>query len=215
MRLNVDNRGSVEPRDGPQRGDNQTAWRTFNVRPAPSISCNLTASPTKIEPGESSTLTWTIPKGTPKYGTINGEPVTNIGTTFSSVITPTIDFGVVTYTLALTATDDDVTTCFTDVRVGSNLWEPPTIELGSKPGIVRRGSMATLEWSISDLSTSICTIAGPSLSTPLSISEETGRSSVGPIMATSNYTLLCKGGELFDDVSTSVKIEVIPEAYEI
>ena len=90
----------------------------------------------------------------------------------------------------------------------------PEITLVATHDVVRMKATTTLEWTISDLTANICTIKGPGLHNPYTISTKNGSLDIGQITSVSKFTLMCVS-DLHDDIMTTETVEVIPNVLEI
>ncbi len=116
--------------------------------PTPLPVCTLTANPTKINKGDSSTLTWTTDNA--HTVTLKRATGTNAVALDGSVqVTPSI-----TYTFVLTATGDGGTvTCSKTVTVTPPVISKPTCELNANPLKINQGDSSTLTWKTTNATT--------------------------------------------------------------
>jgi hypothetical protein len=118
-----------------------TCQATITVTPpiVPAPTCALTANPTQVVLGGSSTLTWTSENTTrvdiPGVGT-------NLATSSSAVVSPATT---TTYTGTFYGEDDTQITCQATITV--TLTPEPSCSLSANPTRVSQGGTATLTWS--------------------------------------------------------------------
>lgn len=153
----------------------------------------LTADPTTIDAGESSTLTWSSTNAT--SCTASGGWSGTKATSGSTSVSPT---ETVTYTLTCTGpggtASDDATVTVIDVEP-----EDPTVEITADPMTIIAGSSSTLTWN-SENADSCEASNGWSGSKALD-----GSQSVSPTVTTT-YTITCEGdgGSASDSVTVTV-----------
>lgn len=138
--------------------------------PVPMPTASLSANPTTITAGQSSTLSWTTTDATSV--TMNGSPVAASGSQPYTPATTT------TYTLVASNAAGSVTR---QVTVTVNAAVPmPTASLAASPSSIMSGSSSTLSWNTTDATT--VTLDGATVAA-------TGRLSVSPT-STTTYTLV-------------------------
>ena len=152
-----------------------TATVTVTVREMPKIS-SFTATPTTIDPGESSVLKWRVTKATslsisPGIGTLT--PLERRAYVLGLKVSPS---ATTTYTLTATNSVGSVTATVTVTVRGS-----PTISsFTANPATIASGGRSTLRWS---------TTAATSLSIDQGVGTVTGTSVKVSPSATTTYTL--------------------------
>jgi hypothetical protein len=156
----------------------KTATVTVTAAPptVPLPTASLSANPTTITAGQSSTLTWNTTDATSV--TMNGSPVAASGTQSYSPTTTT------TYTLVATNSTGSVTR---QVTVTVNAVQPPpapmpTASLTASPSSILSGSSSMLSWNTTDATT--VTLNGTTVAA-------TGMQSVSPA-STTTYTLVAR-----------------------
>ena len=152
-------------------GGTNTATATVTI-PAPTGS--ITASPTSILLGGSSTLSWTSTNAT--SASINNG-VGGVATSGSVNVSPS---ATTTYTLTLTGPSGTTTG-----QVTITVYPPPTASLSASPATVNLGSASTLSWSTAN-ATSI------SINNGVGSVATSGSVNVTPA-ATTTYTLTATG----------------------
>jgi hypothetical protein len=175
---------------GPGGSSSQSAIVTVTSA-APAIK--LSASPSTVAPGGSSTLTWSSVNAT--RCSASGAWSGNLASSGSQSSGP-INTGS-TFTLACTGLGGTATQSVTVSLSGS----APTIQISANPSTVAAGSSTTLSWSAAN--TSQCTASGGwSGSKPA-----TGSQSSGAVQAATTYTLTCTGpgGSASQATTVSVK----------
>ncbi|NND64538.1 MAG: hypothetical protein HKM24_01120, partial [Gammaproteobacteria bacterium] len=161
--------------------------------PAPTVALN--ASPTTIDEGASSTLSWTVANATSctASGNWSGAKSTSGG---SEVVTPLVTS---TYALSCTGTGgttvDDVT-----VMVNTVGTPAPTVSLTATPSTIDQGNASVISWTTTNANS--CSASGAWSG---SKDAKGGNESVSP-MTTSTYILTCTGagGSIADSVSVTV-----------
>ncbi len=177
-------------------GGNGTDSVTVQVTaPPPAAVVNLTAAPTSINTGQSSTLSWTTQNAT--SCTASGSWSGSKATSGSQTVTPTAN---ATYTLACNGTSDSVT-----VTVTAPPPPPPgapVLEFTASASSVAAGQPVTLTWNAANASS--CTASGSwSGDKPVS-----GTASTGPLTSDATFTLNCSG-VTSPAASMTVAIDVI------
>ena len=124
-------------------GGSVTCSRTITVTPAsnPAPTCSLTASPSSIHAGDSSTLSWTATNATLGYIENLGADVGNVNSVEgSTIVNPTTTS---LYTGTFTGPGGSVT-CTAMVNIITIC--PMTCSLGAIPSTIYIGESATLNW---------------------------------------------------------------------
>ena len=134
----------------------------------------LTASPTLVSSGQSSTLTWTSTNATSCTGT----GFTASGTSGSVTVNPT---STTNYSISCTGTGG---TGSATATVAFGTVPTPTVTLTATPSIITSGQSATLAWSSTNATS--CTGTG------FTASATSGSASVSPT-ATRSYSISCTG----------------------
>jgi hypothetical protein len=156
----------------------------------PPVSANLTASPTSIPQGLSSTLSWSSTNATSCTG---GGFSTSGQTSGTKSVTPSA-----TTSYSLTCTDAAGHPGYGNATV--TVTSPLQLSITGTPKSVRKGDSATISWAGTGGFDS-CSVSGPGLS----LSGLSGSQSV-VINAESVYTLSCIRGGVTSTKSTTVKI---------
>ena len=151
--------------------------------PTPQPSATLGASPTTINAGGFSTLTWTSTNATSLNITpaIPQEDVNNMPLNGQGAVTPT---QTTTYTLTATGPGGTVTVS-TTVTVNQ---VPPTVQFSASPTVVLKGGTSTLTWSTSNATSLTINNGIGTVSTPTGGSVPTG-----PVNQTTTYTANATG----------------------
>jgi trimeric autotransporter adhesin len=165
---------------------------TVTVTPPPVIT--FSASPTTVEPGGTSTLTWSSTGATSCSGS-GGWSGSKAVAGGSSAVTLT---ATTTFVLSCTGAGGTATQSVT-VTVEA---PQPTLTFTGTPTSITPPSSATLNWTATN-ATSCTASGGWSSSKPL-----TGSQTVTPT-STTTYTLTCNGGAGTTPVVRSVTIEVL------
>jgi hypothetical protein len=143
------------------------------VDPAPTVS--LSANPTSISAGQSSTLSWSSTNAT----SCTGGNFTASGTSGSAVVKPS---ATTTYSITCSASVGSATATATVSVAASS--PPPTVSLSANPTSISAGQSSTLSWS----STNATSCTGGNF-TP---SGTSGTAVVTP-GATTTYSITCSG----------------------
>ncbi len=167
---------------------------------APLVSFSLT--PSTIETGDSTTLSWNSTNTT--SCTASGNWSGTKATTGTEIITPSTA-GTYTYTLACTGTDGtdtkSVTLTVSDPDPGTP--DPdPTVSLIATPSTITNGDTTTLTWSTNNVVTS-CSAPWTSHTT------KSGTQVVSPT-ATTNYTITCTDGVKTATANATVTVNEVP-----
>jgi uncharacterized repeat protein (TIGR01451 family) len=178
----------------PNLTDNSASFSTSIVA-VPTIT--FTASPSTINPGETSTLSWTTSNATTvSISGINGTQPAN----GSISVTPTA-----TTTYTLTATGPGGTaTASTTIVVDVNAAAPVIMSFAASPSRINSGQTSTLSWATSNATT--VSISGVRGAQPAN-----GSVSVTPT-ATTSYTLTAvgAGGSVTASLTVIVSADCIP-----
>ena len=154
-------------------------------------TATLSANPTAIAAGETSTLTWSSTNAT----SCSGEGWTaSTATSGSEVVSPT---STTTYGLVCSG---DGGTIGDSVTVTVSTTPPPAVSLSASPTSINQGEMSTLTWSSTHSMS--CSSDGWTTSTATAGSE-----SVSPA-ATATYAITCSGagGSATDSVTVDVTV---------
>lgn len=163
---------------------------------APSVT--LSASPTSVSAGQTTTLTWTS-SGADSCVASGGwaGTVGTSGTQVSAAINSST-----TFTLTCTGSGQSTAQSIT-VTIAAAA-SPPTVTLSASPTSVVVGGSSTLTWSTSNATA--CTASGGWSGTVATH----GASSQGPINAVTTYTLTCTGAGGSDAQSATVTTTATP-----
>jgi hypothetical protein len=148
-----------------------------STNPPPTLT--FSASPTTINSGQSSTLSWSATNAT--SCTASGGWTGTKSTAGSQSVSPT---ATTTYTLACTGAGGTTTKSATVTVSGAN--PPPTVTFSASPTTIASGQSSTLTWSATNATS--CTASGGWTGTE----STAGSQSVSPT-ATTTYTLACTG----------------------
>ncbi|MBU2220838.1 hypothetical protein KKD81_02790 [Patescibacteria group bacterium] len=119
---------------------------TVTITPPPQIPvCTLVANPTTINPGGTSTLTWTTQNVT---SAVIDQGIGNIAPVSGGSVSVSPS-GTTTYTLTGTGTNNQTVTCAATVTVTTN--PVPICTLSANPTTINRGDEATLTWTSSNV----------------------------------------------------------------
>jgi hypothetical protein len=140
---------------------------------------NISANPTSINSGQSSTISWSSTNAT--SCTASGGWSGTLPVSGSQSVSPLANS---VYAITCTNGGGSVTSSANVSIVGAT--SPPTISIFANPSSVFGGSSATLSWSTTDATT--CTASGDWTGTRAT----SGSITVTPTV-TSNYTLTCSG----------------------
>jgi chitodextrinase len=138
-------------------------------------TATLSASPTSITNGQSSTLTWSSTNATSCTGT----GFTATGTSGSTSVSPTTNT-----TYSITCTGSGGTSPSSSATIVVTTAQAPTASLSASPTSITSGSSSTLTWS----STNATSCTG----TNFTASGTSGSTNVSPIVTT-NYSITCTG----------------------
>jgi hypothetical protein len=149
--------------------------------PAPTV--DLSASPTSVASGGSTTLSWTSTNAT--SCTASGNWSGTKATTGSQSVGPLTANR--TYTLTCTGANGNAAD--TQAVTVTSASEPaPTLTLGAAPASVASGGSSTLSWNTQNATG--CTASGSWSGAKM----PTGSEQVGPLTANATYSLACTGG---------------------
>ncbi len=171
---------------------------TVNLTGAPVV--NISANPTTVSAGGTSQLTWSSQSATgcTASGAWSGNKATS-GTAQTPTLNTTSDF-----VLACTGAGGSGQSA-ARVTVSSTSPAAPTVTLSANPTTVAMNGTSTLSWTTSNATS--CTGSGGwsgSKSVP------NGSQSVGPITASTTYTLACTGAGGTTQKSVTVTLAVAP-----
>jgi hypothetical protein len=157
------------------------------------IIARFDATPTQIQPGQSSTLTWVVQNAT----SVSIQPGvgTNVSNTGSSTVTPNTT---TTYTLTATGPGGSVNASVT-VTVGGGGGNPQIIRFEANPITIQPGQSSTLSWTTNGASS--VSISG------LGTQPLNGSTTVSPA-TTTTYTLTASSGN--ESVSAPITVTVAP-----
>lgn len=162
---------------------NATDSVTVTVNPPdPKPTVNIAVSPTSIEKGQSSQVTWTSANATSCSAT--GAWTGSKGLSGSQAVTP-VDAGTYTYTLTCDGSGGTTT-----ASANLTVTQPPapTLTIGLNPIMYTSGGSSTLSWSSTNATT--CSASGSWTGSQVT----TGSTTVNPTTAGSyTYTLTCNG----------------------
>jgi uncharacterized repeat protein (TIGR01451 family) len=159
---------------------NNTSQSTVAVITPTTPTCTLTANPTTIQTGGTSTLSWTTTNATSasiNQGIGAVTPVTSGNITVSPTTTTT-------YTMTVTGTGG-TSTCIAQVSISAP--NAPTCTLTTNPTTIQTGGTSTLSWTTTN-ATSASINQGIGAVTPVA----SGNRSVSPT-ATTTYTMTVTG----------------------
>lgn len=195
VRVSVDPQGNVEPKDGPQRSDNISAWRSFDVIKPPALACTLRVSPETVHEGEETTLTWDITRGIAVSGKINDVSVSDVNAGSVGVVKKsTIELGIEPYTLVVKNEDEEEGVCTADLQVvpvGGTVF----VDIDAR-SLVRYGDQTPITWKVTGLIVSSCTVSGfdtPVNFTTSGLSNYSNSMDSGPIEGKRTFTINCGG----------------------
>jgi lysophospholipase L1-like esterase len=180
-------------------------WAETNIygtgSPTPTVS--LTANPTSITSGQSSTLTWSSTSATSCSATTPSGWTSSTATSGTQSVSPT---STTTYTLSCTGAGGTAQATAT-VTVGSV--SAPTATLAANPTTITSGSSSTLTWSSTNATS--CSATAPS---GFSITGTSGTQSVSPT-TTTTYTISCTGAGGSVIASATVTVQTGPKVGDI
>ncbi len=170
---------------------------TVTEPPVPAPTCTLTANPTTINPGQSSTLTWST---TNAASVSLNQNIGTVGASGSQSVSPTQS---TTYTLTTIGNNGQTINCVGTVTVINTPPPAPTCTLTANPTTINPGQSSTLTWSTTNVSNA-------SMNQNIGTTTVNGSRSVSPT-TTTTYTLTAIGnnGSVITCVSTIV-VEVPP-----
>ena len=155
---------------------------------------SLTANPSTVASGQSTTISWNASVPSPGSCSLNGSAVPNSGQkTFNNLTATT------TYTL-FCATQGGINAS-RSVTVTVTQPSAPTASISANPTSVQTGQSTTLSWSASVPSGGGCTGSWTGGSLPLN-----GQQTINNLSATTTFTITCTGGG--QSVSKSVTVSV-------
>jgi len=163
-------------------GDVVRCHVTITVQQPPNHpACTLTANPTTVQQGGSSTLTWTTDNAvsvsiSPNIGSValdGSHSVTNIATT-------------TTYTLTAVGSNGQTVTCNVTIIVQPTVPQQPSCTLTANPTTVQHGGSSTLSWTTQNA-------ASASISPNIGSVGLNGSFTVSNLTNTTTYTLTAVG----------------------
>jgi hypothetical protein len=165
-------------------------------------SVNLSASPTSLAAGATSTLTWSSSNATActASGAWSGAKAVS-GTQSTGALNATS-----TYTLTCTGSSGASSSRSVTVSVQGST-PAPTVNLTASPATVASGGTSTLNWTTSGATA--CTASG-GLSGWAGTKPLSGSANVGPFTANSTFTLSCTGPGGTTQGSATVSLTAAP-----
>ncbi len=176
-------------------GGSASSTAYLTVEPPGTPAVKLTASPTTITSGGSSTLTWSSTNAT--SCTASGGWTGTEATSGTLAVSPT---STTTYALSCTGTDG---TAQASATVTVKSASAPTVTLKATPATITTGDSSTLTWSSTNATS--CTASGGWTGTE----ETSGTLTVAPT-STTTYTLTCTGTSGTARASTTVTVTTPP-----
>ena len=208
VRMCADGTGAVTESN---ENDNCSAWNALNVAPAsgsaPTVS--LTAAPTTITLGNSSTLTWSSTNATSCTGTgfsTGGAASNNAGVSVTPATT-----GVHTYQIQCTGPGGLSPVASANVTVnpasGGSCTGAGPIDITATPNRVQVGQGTTLSWTVADAASATCTVTNQNTgalvkTTAVSSCAASDSALIPSITAQTTYRLAC--GALTKDVIVNI-----------
>jgi len=183
-----------------QSSDNKTVVVNNTVQ---NVTVNLTASPTSISSGQSSTLNWY--SNNANYCTASGAWSGSKNTSGSQVVYPTSannNYSITCYGNTDQASDNE------NVYVGSINNQLPTVTLTANPTYITTGQNSTLTWYVSNAN--YCTASGDWGGNK---SAYNGSETVYPIKGTNYYSIVCTNNYGSTSASANVNVTVLPPIY--
>ncbi|NTW14231.1 MAG: polysaccharide deacetylase family protein [Candidatus Moranbacteria bacterium] len=165
---------------------------TSSTTPTPAPTLALSANPTSIVSGSSSTLTWSSTDAT----SCAADWTSSAATSGTTSVSPT---ATTTYSMTCTGAGGTVTKTATVTVTTPN--PVPTLTLSANPASIVSGSSSTLTWSATDATS--CS-AGWTSSTAIS-----GTASVTP-SATTTYSMTCAGAGGTATKTATVTVTTVP-----
>ena len=184
-------------------GGTANASATVTVSaPAPTVT--ISAAPTTIILGATSTISWTTSNAA--SCTASGAWTGARTTTGNQVVTPASS-GSLGYTLSCTGAGGTASATATLTVNDPPLLPVPTVTIAAAPTTVTLGSASTLTWSSTDASA--CTASGDWSGARAT----SGNTAVTPIATgTASYTLSCTGGGGTASATATVTVNPVPPA---
>ena len=172
-------------------GGSATQRVTVSVTAGPAPTVTLTANPTSVASGGSSTLTWSSSNATSctASGAWSGAKSLS-GTQATAAITSAR-----TYTLGCTGNGQT-----TSRSVTVTILAPPTLTFGASPTTVSSGDASTLTWSTTNATS--CNASGGWTGAQ----STAGTQDTGPLTVTTTFTLTCSGAGGTTSKSTTVSL---------
>jgi hypothetical protein len=179
------NRNDSGQIDEASEGNNCTnPWTTIVVAgaPAPSVTASLSASPTSINPGSTSRLTWSSTNATSCQFADKG---TADGTSGSRTVSPSVTS---TYSVTCTGAGGDSPPALATVTVNT-----PVLSMTATPARVKKGSTSTVAWNATSVKSCTITKNGAAWKSGAANGSNvyTG-SSLETISAQTTYVMTCK-----------------------
>lgn len=175
-------------------GTSPTQTVTVSVGSASAPTLQLSANPTSVTTGGSSTLTWTSTNATgcTASGAWSGAKAASGSQTISNIQNTS------TYTLVCAGPGGNSPSRSATVTVTAP--EQPTLSLSASPATVNSGGQSVLTWSSSNATS--CTASGGWTGSKAANGTET----VGPLTQTTTYQLTCTGagGQISRSATVSV-----------
>jgi hypothetical protein len=156
------------------------------VPPPPTIT--LTANPTSITSGNSSTLSWSSANASSCTNTFSGT-----GLSGTKVVSPTTS---TTYSMTCTGTGGSITKNVAVTVSGTSLPPAPVVTLSASPTSITSGNSSTLTWSSTNATSCTNNFSGSGTS---------GTKVVTPTQTTT-YSLACTGAGGSDTKSATVTV---------
>jgi hypothetical protein len=181
-------------------GGTVTRSVTVTVAAASAPTLTLTANPTSVTSGGSSTLNWNSTNATSCTASGGWTGSKNLsGTQSTGALTATQ-----TYTLQCTGSGGSISRSAT---VTVNATTPaPTVNLSANPTSVASGGSSTLTWSSTNATS--CTASGGWSGTK----QTSGNQTINGLMSTTSFTLRCTGGGGSTSRSVTVNVSAAPGA---
>jgi hypothetical protein len=175
------------------------AAATVTVTP-PAPTVRLTANPTSVASGGTSTLTWSSTNATSctASGGWSGAKAAS-GSTTTSALTASM-----TYTLTCSGAGGTTPAAASTTVTVTSTPPAPTVNLTANPTSVASGGTSTLTWSSTN-ATSCTASAGWSGTKATS-----GSTTTGALTATTSYTLTCSGAGGTTPAAATATVTVIP-----
>ncbi|MES2995107.1 MAG: CARDB domain-containing protein [Patescibacteria group bacterium] len=208
VRMCADGTGAVTESN---ESDNCSGWNVLNVSPASggAPSATLSASPTTITLGNSSTLTWSSSNATSCTGTGTGFSTSGSPSGNDSV-TPAAT-GLHTYQVQCTGPGGTSPVVSANVTVnpasGGSCTGAGPIDITATPNRVQIGQGTALSWTVADAASATCTVTNQNTgalvkTTPVASCSASDSAAVSGITAQTTFRLAC--GALTKDVIVNI-----------